>query len=106
MHVWIIMRIELNMSDSFNFVVILVIDGRVVLPGGWFGFSEFGDEGSEGIVDELLFHVGIDIEISDWVDGFLGLDGVGGLSPVLFNTWDMPLVNNGDDLFSWAISVQ
>lgn len=105
-HVRIIMGVELNVSDSLSLVVILMINSRVVLPGGGFGFSELGDEGSESIVDELLFHIGIDIEISDWVDRLLGLDRVRGLSPVLLDTWDVPLVDDGDDFFSRAISVQ
>lgn len=105
-HVRIIMGVELNVSDSLSLVVILMINSRVVLPGGGFGFSELGDEGSESIVDELLFHIGIDIEVSDWVDRLLGLDRVRGLSPVLLDTWDVPLVDDGDDFFSRAISVQ
>lgn len=105
-HVRIVVRVELNVSDSLSLVVILMINSRVVLPGGGFGFSEFGDEGSESVVDELLFHVGIDIEISDWVDRLLGLDRVRGLSPVLLDTWNMPLVDDGDDFFSRAISVE
>lgn len=105
-HVRIVVRVELNVSDSLSLVVILMINSRVVLPGGGFGFSELGDEGSESVVDELLFHVGIDIEISDWVDRLLGLDRVRGLSPVLLDTWNMPLVDDGDDFFSRAISVE
>ena len=44
---------EVNVSDSFSFEVILVINGRIVLPSGWLSFTDLRDKCSEGIVNEL-----------------------------------------------------
>lgn len=67
-HVRIFMVIESNVTNSFSFVVILVIDGAVVLPGGRFSLTNLGNEGSQSIINELRFHVFIDIHITNRVN--------------------------------------
>lgn len=66
-HVRIFM-IESNVTNSFSFVVILVIDGAVVLPGGRFSLTNLGNEGSQSIINKLRFHVFIDIHITNRVN--------------------------------------
>jgi hypothetical protein len=83
-----------------------VIDSRVIFPSGWFSISEFAGEGSKGIIDKLLFHIGFNIKVTNGVDGFSLFFGSSGLSPMLFYSGHMPLVDDGDYFFSGAVSVE
>jgi len=73
----IVVREEANVSDSFSFEVILVIHSRIVLPCGWLSFANLGDKGSECVVDELGFHVFIDVEVTNGIDGLDWLVSLG-----------------------------
>ena len=102
----IIVGEETNVSDSLSFEVILVVNGRIVLPSGWLGFADLGDKCSECVVNELGFHVFIDVEIADGIDGLNRLVSFSSGSPFVFNSCNMPLVDNSDDLLSWSVSVE
>lgn len=67
-HVRILMRKEGNVSDSFSLVVIFMINCAVVLPSSRFRLANFGNKGTESIINELRFHILVDIEITNWVD--------------------------------------
>jgi len=91
---------EVNVSGSFSFLSLFMIMSNVVVIGGRFSLAELANIFSNSIIDGIDFLVGIDIEISDGVDRFSGDFSVGGVSPVVFNTGSVPLVNDGNNLLA------
>jgi len=77
-----------------------MIVSNVVIIGSRFSLSELANIFSNSVVDVVDFLVRIDVEISDGVDGFSGELSVGGVSPVVFDTGSVPLVDNGNDLLA------
>jgi hypothetical protein len=105
-HMRILVSFKLDVSNSFIFVVVFMVDSGIIFPGGWFCFSYFGGVGSECVIDKLLFHVGFNIKVTDRVDGCIFISCSCGLSPVLFYSRHMPLVDDGDNGFPGAVSVE
>lgn len=91
-HFMVVMSKEGNMSNSFRFIVVLMVSSMIISPGGGFGFSEFGGNFSEFIVHNLGFLQSINVEVSNWVDG-LFLCSSSCVFPFGLNLGKMPLIN-------------
>lgn len=91
---------EVDVSGSFSFLCLFMIVSEIVIIGSRFSLSELANIFSNSVVDVVNFLVTIDVEISDGVNGFSGELGVGGVSPVVFDTGSVPLVNDSNDFLA------
>lgn len=93
---------EHNVSGSLRFLSLLMVVSNVVIIGGWLSLAKFANVLSDSIIDKVGLLEGINIEVTDWVNWFLWKLSLSGVSPVIFNTRSVPLVNDGNDLLAWS----
>lgn len=105
-HVRVFVVEDFAVSDTFGFVVVLVVLRDVVFPGGGFGVGDSGSDLSEFVVGEFGFLVSIDVEVADRVNGNFLDFGLSGVSPVSLNSGKVPLVNNSNNGIAGTVSVK
>lgn len=101
----IIPRLKLHVSVSMGLGSFFVIMSKVVRPCSRFTLSNIANNLSQNVVSKLSLFKSFNIKITDWVDRFFLYFSASTVSPVIFNTQSMPLINYGHNFFAWQIPI-
>lgn len=94
----VLVSIVVGVPGTLIFVVLFVIVGEVVLPGGRLSFTDLGSIFSQPLVgEELLLHI-IDGHISHGREILLGNNSACMIAPVSLDSLHVPLIDNGHDV--------
>ena len=89
----VVVAFELDVSVAFIFGCNFVVHADVIAAYQRLGFRISGEQISQKFIEGVFSFHGIDVEVSYWVNEFLGDLRAGFLSPELLETKQIPVVD-------------